>query len=364
MNRNLLKFAAWTSLLCLLPLLAGAVLWDRLPEQMVNHWNMQGQADGWGDRWAVVTSLPLLMFVFHWIMVALLHLDRRAVNQNPKLTRVVLLILPVMTNVLSVILYSTALGVELDGAADAETIGMAAMGGIFLFTGNYLPKCRRNTTMGIRVPWTVYNEENWNRTHRFGGKVFFFGGLFLLAAAVLPLDLGISALASVAVAVALLPIGYSYLLYRKSKAAGSWTEMPLSEVPHWVRRSMKAVTAAVLVLAVWICFTGNITYGFQEDSLTIHSSFREDLTVAYERIASVELREDMEGGSRVWGVSNFRMNCGTFEHEELGTYTRYTYRSCPSVIVLRNADAVLVLNAKTEAETAELYQELQNRMEP
>ena len=46
--------------------------------------------------------------------------------------------------------------------------------------GNYLPKTRRNYTIGIRITWTLENDENWRKTHRLAGKIWVLGGLLLL----------------------------------------------------------------------------------------------------------------------------------------------------------------------------------------
>ena len=34
---------------------------------------------------------------------------------------------------------------------------MVFVGLIFIVIGNYLPKCRHNYTVGIRLPWTLDN---------------------------------------------------------------------------------------------------------------------------------------------------------------------------------------------------------------
>ena len=55
------------------------------------------------------------------------------------------------------------------------------LGIIFIIIGNYLPKCKRNSFIGIRTPLTLSNDDIWFKTHRFGGKVFvIFGIIFTL----------------------------------------------------------------------------------------------------------------------------------------------------------------------------------------
>ena len=43
---------------------------------------------------------------------------------------------------------------------------------MFLLLGNYLPKIKQNNTLGIKISWTLTNEENWNKTHRFAETIW------------------------------------------------------------------------------------------------------------------------------------------------------------------------------------------------
>ncbi|MBR3188124.1 MAG: SdpI family protein, partial [Lachnospiraceae bacterium] len=51
---------------------------------------------------------------------------------------------------------------------------------LFILIGNYMPKTRQNYTIGIKVPWALDNEENWNRTHRLAGYLWVAGGIILV----------------------------------------------------------------------------------------------------------------------------------------------------------------------------------------
>ena len=87
------------------------------------------------------------------------------------------------------------------------------MGLLFILIGNYLPKTKQSYTMGIRLPWTLSSEENWNRTHRLAGFLWVLCGvLFIVMSFIgwsLPLFLILLAV------MILVPLIYSYLLYRK-----------------------------------------------------------------------------------------------------------------------------------------------------
>jgi len=85
--------------------------------------------------------------------------------------------------------------------------------GLLLFIlGNYMTKMRKNFFLGIRTPWTLASDEVWSRTHRVGGPIFMAGGLLLAVSAFLPIRA--EAMAAVVVVIALVPVVYSYFVYR------------------------------------------------------------------------------------------------------------------------------------------------------
>ena len=55
----------------------------------------------------------------------------------------------------------------------------AVVGIIRAAVGLFLPKFKQNSTAGIRLPWTLNSEENWEKTHRLAGGVWIAGGLLI-----------------------------------------------------------------------------------------------------------------------------------------------------------------------------------------
>ena len=89
----------------------------------------------------------------------------------------------------------------------------AGIGLLFIVMGNYLGKVRKNFFLGIRTPWTLASDEVWNRTHRLGGRIFVLIGFFMFLNAFFRFPE--SWLVGSIVVVALIPVVYSYILYRK-----------------------------------------------------------------------------------------------------------------------------------------------------
>lgn len=205
------KHKTWiiiTSLITLLPMLAGVLLWDRLPEQMPTHWNVAGEIDGWSSRSFAVFGLPALLLGVHLLCVFATLSDPKNQDNNVKYFRLVLWISPVVSVLVNGLVYCAALGLEFS----MEQIMPIFIGALFIVLGNWMPKLKQNYTIGIKVPWVYYDEEIWNKTHRLGGKLWVATGVVILIAGLFN---WFWAMLIALIPAAVVPIVYSYWLYQK-----------------------------------------------------------------------------------------------------------------------------------------------------
>ena len=202
-----------TSTIILLPMLAGILLWGQLPERMATHWGVNGEADGWSSRPVVVFGMPLFLLAIHWLGVWLTGQDKRNHRQNEKVLQLMFWIAPAISLFGIGSTYASALGQTLP----IDRLALLLLGIIFTMIGNYLPKCRQNYTIGIKIVWTLSDEENWNATHRLAGKLWMAGGLLLMLCAFLPgtaLRWVLPVVLGIMVAI---PIVYSWWFSRRQK---------------------------------------------------------------------------------------------------------------------------------------------------
>jgi len=200
-----------TTLICLLPMVAGILLWDQLPEQIPSHWGIDGEVDAWSSKAFAVFFFPALLAGVHLICILASSLDPKSKNYTPVMIQLVLWICPVLSLILNGMVYAFALGYDL---LNVPMIMCILVGIMFVIVGNYLPKCRQSYTMGIKLPWTLDDEGNWNATHRFGGWVWVICGVVILGTAFLG---NFWVLLGVLLVAVLAPTIYSYLYYRKHK---------------------------------------------------------------------------------------------------------------------------------------------------
>ena len=196
-----------TTLLLLLPMIAGILLWDQLPEKLPSHWGINGEVDGWSSKPFAVFGLSSIMIVMQWLCAFVSTIDPRYKNYNPKMMKLVLWICPAISIILNSMVYATALGYTIS----VEMIMPVILGIMFIIIGNWLPKCPQTYTMGIKLPWTLHSEANWNATHRFGGKVWVLGGIMSMFAGFIG---GFWTLVIIIILLVIAPTVYSYLYYR------------------------------------------------------------------------------------------------------------------------------------------------------
>src|SRR5205809_2888913 len=92
------------------------------------------------------------------------------------------------------------------------------MGLLFAFLGNNMYNIKPNYFAGLRLPWTLENEENWKKTHQLAGRLWFFGGLFFAALALFLSNEWAGYMGTAVLAILILiPVFYSYNLYKNQK---------------------------------------------------------------------------------------------------------------------------------------------------
>ncbi len=176
MIKKNLKTLIITSTITLLPIAAGLILWDKLPDKIPTHFNAQGVADGFSSKPFAVFALPFFLLAVQWFCVAVSSIDPKSQNISGKALKLVLWICPALSLLMSCVIYAFALDFEFN----INFIMNIFFGLLFIIIGNYLPKCKQSYTMGIKLPWTLNSEENWNYTHRLTGKLWVVGGFLII----------------------------------------------------------------------------------------------------------------------------------------------------------------------------------------
>lgn len=194
-------------LVTLLPCLIGILLWNRLPAMIPSHFDFHNNVDGWMRKELAVFGLPAFMAALEIYLIFMSNTDPKKQNIGKKLFSLIIWVIPFMSLFMNLACYAIALGINIDMGLTTNLL----LGILFIGVGNYMPKSKQSYTMGIKLPWTLSSEENWNRTHRLAGWLWMGSGfLFILNGFFKTSWLLFITLFLMAV----VPSVYSYLLYK------------------------------------------------------------------------------------------------------------------------------------------------------
>lgn len=347
-----------SSIVILLPMLLGLIGGKFLPAEIAVHWGFNGEADGFMSPSAVFVILPMILLAVHWICFILTAIIDKNAERNKKIMNITFWIIPVISSASCGLMFFSALGYTANMSAFVYIILAIA----FIFIGNYMPKTVRNRTMGIKIKWTLANDENWNATHRFAGKVYVAAGILSLLAIPLPMAALPFVLIAIMVLCVVLPIVYSFVFYKKQLADGKTTkENYESSYVNMIGNKKITITVTVIISVLTaiilfiVMFTGNIEPTLSDTSLNVKASFGKDMTIDYEDIESIEYRENGVDGQRIMGFGSARLLIGTFSNSEFGTYMRYTYTCKAPCVVIKANESIIVVGAEDEKTVKEIY---------
>lgn len=195
-----------TSILILI--IFNILFYDKMPAELPTHWNFHGEVDKYSSRFDAMVLTPGVLVIMNAVLLFMLDNDPRNKKQNNFVMIISKLTMPAIMLLSYTMTIMAGLGRELN----VSVIIPVFVGLLLIAIGNYLPKIKRNYTMGIKLPWTLNSDENWRRTHRLGGICIVIIGLSLILSVFLkseivflvPLILG-----------GIIPAIYSYYLYTK-----------------------------------------------------------------------------------------------------------------------------------------------------
>jgi len=157
-------------------------IWNDLPDIVPTHFNLAGEADGWSSKQFLIFLPGSLGIGIYFLMLVLPQMDPK---HNLSLEDNKYYGIRFMMAVFFSILTTYILYTSLAGKISNTPILFGFIGGLFAVLGNYFKDMKPNYYIGIRTPWTLEDERVWYNTHRFGSKVWIFGGIILLFSSIL-----------------------------------------------------------------------------------------------------------------------------------------------------------------------------------
>lgn len=201
--------------IALLPILYLGSIWNSLPELVPIHWNLEGEIDNWGSKYTLIGLVFLMPILTYIIMLVVPNIDpkKRIEAMGGKYDQFKFILVAFMS-VLSIFIVYISKNQKLSSPG----IIFVLVGILYIFLGNYFKVLKQNYFIGIKTPWTLENEEVWKLTHLLAGKMWVIGGLaVVILSLIVPEDINFYIFLSITAVISIVPIVYSYLIYKKLK---------------------------------------------------------------------------------------------------------------------------------------------------
>ena len=186
--------------------------YPQMPERMASHWNASGQADVYTSKFWGLFLMPFISIGLSLLLVLIPRIDPLKANiekfKKYYYNFVILMVLFFFYVYLLTIFWN--LGIRFN----MTQLLSPAIGVLFYFCGILVEKAKRNYFIGIRTPWTLSNENVWNKTHLIGGKLFKASGVIAVLGAFFP-DYAILFMLIPVILLTFFTIIYSYWEYQR-----------------------------------------------------------------------------------------------------------------------------------------------------
>ena len=210
----LLRRIIW--LVMLAPAIYLAIIWNKIPETVPMHFDLYGNVDKYGSRESfrlLVVALIIITAGMYLILCNIYRIDpkKTAFQNKDRMQRIGFYVCLYLSAIWMMIIYA----VLHSNSSMIMKFVFVAMGLLFALLGSNMYNIKPNYFAGIRLPWTLENEDNWRQTHQFAGRLWFFGGIIIAVVALLlnnrsaPIACG-----AVMAVLIIIQIIYSYNLYR------------------------------------------------------------------------------------------------------------------------------------------------------
>ena len=211
------KYIEWIIIaIAIIPFLITIALWEKLPALIPSHFNIDGVPDSFESKGKFVIAQLVITVIVYFLLRYIPQMDpnkKKLLAFSTILTKIRLLLHLLLSIISLSIIYFA-----LEKSVDTTIITLNIMGVFMLLLGNSFYSLPKNYFIGIRVPWTLADDENWRKTHRFGAWIWVVSSLFFIVLLfLLPIQFRDALLMSYILCIAIVPIIYSFTLYYKSQ---------------------------------------------------------------------------------------------------------------------------------------------------
>ncbi|MBK8080934.1 MAG: SdpI family protein [Saprospiraceae bacterium] len=214
-----MKLLSWRNLIIIVcfiaPFLYLNSVFDSLPENVALHYRADMQPDRFGPKEHLWTTLMIMGGVSFVLLLVILNIGKIDPKNQLLQSRGVIEKLA-----LTLVIFFSLLGIYIVYAAEKKSVEIpfCFIGRVVCRTGQSFHNIKPNYFIGIRMPWTLENPDNWRKTHQLGGKIWVVGGLLMVLISIFIFSSYVFFVNMVILALmVLIPVVYSYRYYISQK---------------------------------------------------------------------------------------------------------------------------------------------------
>lgn len=199
-----------TSLICLTPFIISALFYNKLPDKVATHFDINGIPNGYSSKIVAAFGIPAFLFIINLITNFVMEKNPDYINVGKVITIIGKWTIPFISVFMQIFIIAYACGFKFN----INYYVLIFLGLLIMTIGIYLPKCQQNRIVGIKTPWALKDKENWKKTHRISGHLWIISGLILCINSFI--NIGFINIVVITVMV-VVPIIYSYVIYKNKE---------------------------------------------------------------------------------------------------------------------------------------------------
>lgn len=201
----------------LVPFIYFAMVWQDVPDIVATHFDIHGKPDSYGNKSEILflsIFVAVVTLTTYMLVINAHKLDKKRKPEPGRLDNVAMGLVVFMAIInITVIVNSIHPEVPL-----LQSVIIPATGLFFVFLGNVMYNIKPNRFVGIRVYWTLNDEDTWKATHRMGSKLFFVGGILITLVSIgSPVEVAMITMTGIVIIITLVTTIYSYLYHKKTR---------------------------------------------------------------------------------------------------------------------------------------------------
>ena len=178
-----------------IPVVVTGVVLQFMPDVIPMHHDLAGNTDRWGSKTESFVLPIIILFItlfWHLLIYVFEKKSIKAKNEkeqmeaksSAKVLSFVGLVQAIMFGIMHYfILYSSwvqASTGSLKSTIDIAKVSCILCGIMFIVLGNFMTKAKRNAMVGLRTVWSMYNDNTWRKSNRFGAICIIVTGLLTI----------------------------------------------------------------------------------------------------------------------------------------------------------------------------------------